>query len=65
MSHQITLKASTPHFGSGSVTTALMRENRGLLYVRVVPSVEEGSVSVHGVMVDRTATDPFALKIVG
>lgn len=42
-----------------------MRENRGLLLVRVVPSVEGGSASVHGVMADRTATDPFALRTVG
>lgn len=65
MSRQINLKASTPHFGCGSVTTALMRESRGLPYVRVVPSVEGASVSVHGVMADHTATDPFAPRTAG
>lgn len=65
MSHQINLKASTLHFGCGSVITALMRENLGPLYVQVVPTVKEGSASVLGVMGDHIATDPCALRIAG
>lgn len=65
MSRQISLKASTLHFGCGSVTTALMREKQGPQCAQVGPVVKEGSVSVRRVTVAHTVTDPCALRIVG
>lgn len=53
------------HSGCGGVTRAPMKENRAHRCVRAEPSAKEGSVSVLRDMVDPTATDPSALRIVG
>lgn len=42
-----------------------MRKKEGPQYVQMVPIVKEGYVNVHRVMVAHTATDLYALRIVG